>query len=113
MLVVEIDFKTEKLQKVCNNDKLMLKTYGKQSAQKLRDRLDDLRDASTLHEMKTLPGHCHELTGDRKHQLALNLAQGLRLIFEPRGEQIHKADGGLDWNVINQIRILSIENYHD
>lgn len=110
---MEIDFKTHKLQKQCNQDKAMLKEHGEIRAKKLRQRLDDLKAAPNLFVMRNLPGRCHELKGDKKGQLALDLDQPYRLIFEPVGENIYTADGGLDWSAVTSIRILSIEDYHE
>jgi proteic killer suppression protein len=62
--------------------------------------------------MRNLPGRCHELKGDREGQLAIDLNQPYRIIFEPVGEELYKDDGGLDWNLVKSIRILSIEDYH-
>jgi proteic killer suppression protein len=110
---VDVDFKTEKLRKQCNEDKEMVKVHGPCRAQKLRQRLDDLRAAPNLYIMRSLPGRCHELKGDKKGELAVDLDHPYRLIFEPVGENIHKVDGGLDWNAVTSIRILSIEDYHE
>jgi proteic killer suppression protein len=63
--------------------------------------------------MKTLPGRCHELTADRKGQLAIDLDGPYRLIFEPANEPLPIDDSGsLDWSCVTIIRILLIEDYH-
>ena len=110
---MEIDFKTKRLQKQCNDDKEMVKIHGKERAEKLRKRLDDLRAALNLSVMKSLPGRCHELKGDKKGELAVDLVHPYRLIFKPAGENLKKKDGGLDWSAVTSITMTSIENYHD
>lgn len=111
---VEVTFKSEKLQKVCNSEKELLKSCGKICARKFRARLDDLKAASTLEAFRSLPGRCHELKGDMKGQLSLDLEHPLRLIFEPSGEGVQlKEDGGLDWKSVKAIVILGVEDTHD
>jgi proteic killer suppression protein len=110
---LDILFRTEKLRNECNNQQLMTQRYGKQGAKRLSQRLADLAAATTLAMMKSLPGNCHELTGDRKGQLAMSLEGGKRLIFEAADEPVpSKDDGGLDWSQVTAIRILGIEDYH-
>ena len=78
---VDVTFESKKLQKICNSDKELLREYGKNCARKIRARLDDLHAATTLEVFRTLPGRCHELKGDRKGQLSLDLEHPLRLLF--------------------------------
>ena len=75
-------------------------------------RLNELHAASNLECMRELPGRCHELHGDRTGQLSIDVKQPYRLIFEPVGDDILKADGGLDWSKVTTIRILEVEDTH-
>ena len=64
--------------------------------------------------MKTLPGRCHELTGDRKGQLAVDVTKNVRLVFEPADEPTPTREGGgLDWEGVKSVRILEVVDYHD
>lgn len=73
----------------------------------------DLSAAPTLEDLRTLPGRLHELTGDRKGQLALDLQQPYRLVIEPTEEPAPvKDDGGLDWRRITAVTIVEIVDYH-
>ena len=74
----------------------------------------ELGAATTLEDMRLLPGaRCHELTGDRKGQLAVDLVHPLRLVFEPDHDpQPEKADGGLDWIAVTKVVIVEIVDYH-
>lgn len=99
---------------VCNDDKLLRRRQGDLRAKKIRLRLDDLRAASTLNDMKSLPGRCHELKGDRHGQLSLDLDHPWRLIFVPADEPpATKPDGGMDWANVRAVMILGIEDTHD
>jgi proteic killer suppression protein len=74
----------------------------------------DLSDAGTLAVMRTIPSaRCHELTGDLRGELAVDVSGNYPLIFEPDHDPLpQKADGGLDWDAITHIRINRIEDYH-
>ena len=110
---MEIVFGKSKLCKLCSSEKAMRKEWGAEMAKKLMQRLADLEAIATLEDARSLPGRCHELTGDRSRQLAIDLAHPRRLIFEPNHnpKPISKS-GGLDWPQITAIRIIEIVDYH-
>lgn len=82
-------------------------------AKKLQQRLVELAAANTLADMKGMPGHCHELTANRKGQLALDLIQPNRLVFKPSHNPVPPdAGGGLDWAKVTRIIVLEIVDYH-
>jgi plasmid maintenance system killer protein len=112
---VDIVFKNKKLQKICNSEREMNREFGKDRASRIGRRLDDIRAASTLEILRPpFPGRCHELKGDRKGQLSLDLDHPYRLIFEPHGEAIkHKEDRRLDWASVTGVRIIGVEDTHD
>lgn len=111
---MDISFRTKKLCKECNDYTKLVRKHGDQRAKLIRRRLDDIHDADTLHDLRRLPqARCHELRGDRKGQLALDLKHPFRLIIEPNHEPIpEKSDGGLDWKSVTAITILGVEDYH-
>lgn len=110
---MDIIFADRKLQRVCNDRRRLVREHGQRRARKLRQRLDDLRAAETLAVTRQLPGRCHQLTGDRAGQFALDLDHPYRLIFEPDHDPIpRKADGGIDWHAVSAVRILAVEDYH-
>ena len=59
-------------------------------------RIDELKDAVCLADLYRFPAlRCHELKGDRKGQIAINLIDPYRLILEPANHPIpRKEDGG-------------------
>jgi plasmid maintenance system killer protein len=111
---VDITFSTRKLEKQCNDSKTMTRAWGAFQAKKLRQRLDELKAASTLEVMRLLPGRCHELKGDRAGQISLDLEHPNRLVFEPANVPIpRKQDGGLNWTAITAVRIIGVVDTHD
>jgi proteic killer suppression protein len=110
---VEISFASTRLRKTCESKKELQQLHGTACAKKAMARLLDLAAAPALEEFRRLPGRCHELDGDRKGQLALDLADGKRLIFEPANTPVPlKEGGGLDWRQIDAVLVVEIIDYH-
>jgi proteic killer suppression protein len=111
---LDITFDDSRFQKQCNTHRLLVRRQGQLRAKRIRQRLDDLRAATTLADMRHLPGRCHELTGNRARQLSLDLDHPYRLIFEPAHNPIpRKDDGGLDWSKVTAIIIIGVEDTHE
>lgn len=83
-------------------------------AKKVHQRMKELEAARDLSVLGTLPGmRCHELKGDRKGQLSINISGNQRLFFEPDQETIpEKEDGGLDWERVEKVKVLEVEDPH-
>ena len=110
---MDIIFKSRRFRDLSATEKKAVSAWGKQRAKLVRRRLDSLRAAETLEAMRNAPGRCHELKGDRRHQLSLDLDGPYRLIFEPSENPTPlKEDGGLDWKAVTGVRILEIEDTH-
>lgn len=111
---MEVFFHTKKLEKNCNSEREMLKTYGAPRAKKLKTRLMELRAADHLAQIPRVPPpRCHELSNDRKGELSVDLDHPYRLIFIPANNPIpRKEDGGLNWEAVTQIEILEIVDPH-
>jgi proteic killer suppression protein len=106
-------FADKRLEKESNDHRLLVKRYGAIQAKRIEQRLSDLSAAQNLEVMRTLPGRCHELTGNLKGCLALDLEHPRRLLFEVANNPVPtKPDGGLDWQLVTEIRIIRIEDYH-
>jgi plasmid maintenance system killer protein len=111
---MEIRFASSKMAKLCNSQKEMRGRLGPQCAERLQQRLEELRAAATLEDMRLLPGpRCHELKQGRKGQLAVDLVHPRRLVFEPAHDPVPtKEDGGLDWSQVTEIVVLEVVDYH-
>lgn len=111
---MEITFTSRKLQKVCNSEKEIRARFGKPLAERLQQRLAELKAAETLEDIRRLPSaRCHELSQNRKGQLAVDVVHPKRLIFEPDHNPVpRKPDGGLDWPHVTRIRVIDIIDYH-
>jgi proteic killer suppression protein len=110
---MNISFYSKKLEKLANDDRKLLKEYGKVMASKIRLRLTQLRDANTLEDVRSLPGRFHELTDNRKGQWACDLVQPYRLVFEPHEKPVLVDDHGCYiWVAIKGVEIIEITDYH-
>lgn len=111
---MDILFATKRLRVQCTGERELTRTWGPERARRLRRRLDDLRAAGNLEVMRTLPGRCHELTGNRKGQLSIDLDGPYRLIFEPADDPPPTMkSGGLDWQRVTASSILAVEDTHE
>lgn len=114
---MDICFADRKLEKECNDARLLLRRHGERRAKLLKSRLAVLAAATCLADIGPPyrgPMRCHELTGDRAGQLSIDLDHPYRLIFSPNHDPIPERDaGGLDWSRVNAIRILEIADTHE
>ena len=75
--------------------------------------LASLRAASSLDDLRRLPGRCRHLSGEGRGPLALELAAGWTLVFEPSTNAVPiTSDGNVDWRAVHTIRILEITDHH-
>jgi len=97
-----------------NQAKRLIRRYNIQRAKLIGRRLDDLKAAASLEVMRYLPGRCHELKGDRRGVLSLDLDGPYRLLFRPANNPVpSKADGGLDWQKVTAIILVGVEDTHE
>lgn len=110
---MDIEFQNNKLRKLAENERKCYKELGKVRARLFLQRIDDLFNASSLEDVRYLPGNYHELTGDRKGQWACDLDQPYRLIFQPLDSPIPTdKNGSYIWIKIIGVEIVEITNYH-
>lgn len=91
----------------------MTKAFGDR-AKPLQRRLSVLLVADSLADVPhTRPERLHELGNDRAGELAVDIKENWRLVFEPDHDPVPKRDdGGIDRAAITDIRIIRVEDYH-
>lgn len=110
---MNILFKNLKLLKQCTDSKEMEKAWEEKRAKKIALRLQAIKAAVVLDDLRNAHGHFHELTGDRRGQISCNLDGLYRLILEPADNPIpRKEDGGLDWKEVRTLLVIGVEDYH-
>ena len=111
---MEVVFATRGLEKRLGSDKARRGFLGDEIGCRVGVRLVDLLEAPSLEAMRHTPGRCHELSEDRKGQLAVTLTRNFQLVFEPADEPIPMLEhGGLDWSAVTKLRIVEVTDYHD
>lgn len=86
--VLEIVFKTHKLQKQYENHKEAEKEYGQQVAKKYIMRINTLKSAKSFEDLYQIPQlKFHPLTGDRTGEFAISLTGFYRLIITNDGDR--------------------------
>ena len=110
---MDISYANSRIQKICTDDKIAKKELGSEGAKVLKKRLEQMRDADNLDELRFVSGDWHELVGDRKGQLACSLRGLNRLVFTPANDpRPIKPDGGLDWSKVTAVINIEIIDYH-
>lgn len=109
-----IIFKTAKLEKICNDERLINKEFGDRRGKLLMRRLAELSAANTLEDLRGLPQtRCHELRENQKGRLSVDLDHPYRLLFKPAHDPLPiKPDGGLDWRKVTEILIIGVKDTH-
>ncbi len=98
---MEITYKSKKLERVCLDASVAERSYGRDMADKIQMRIDQIRASETVEMMIQLHiGRCHPLRNDRKGQFAVDLVHPYRLVFEKHGSEIQIA------------HIMEIVDYH-
>lgn len=98
---------------MASNFRALCREFNRPVAEKIMQRLDQIRAADTLEDLRHVPGNFHELTGDRNGEWACNLTGQMRLVFEPHNMPLPRLNNGsVDWSAIEGITVLEIIDYH-
>lgn len=110
---MEVSFEDADLAHICRNERELLKRHGAVRAKKIQQRLKALRAAETLSDMRSMPGRCHELHGNRAGEMSLDLDHPYRLLFRPAAELDPGPGGGLDWAAVRAVTVIGIVDTHN
>ncbi|OAD90276.1 MULTISPECIES: type II toxin-antitoxin system RelE/ParE family toxin [Flavobacteriaceae] len=110
---MDILFGNNKLEKYANSDREGYKKLGVIRFKIYKKRLDQIRAAKNLEDLRYSPGRFHELKENRKGEWACDLDQPYRLIFIPQENPIPTDNHGkFIWVEILGVEIIEIEDYH-
>jgi len=113
---MDIVFSSNKLKKQLSESKAMVKTHGARRAALLKVIMTQLRAAPNLGVFAppySPPNRCHELKGNKKGQLSVDLDHPYRLLFKPINDPAPvRSEGGLDWFHVTAIEIRGVEDTH-
>lgn len=89
---MRIEYKNNKIRKICTNASIAEKTYGVQMAEKVHMRIDQITAADDVESLVLAHiGRCHRLQGNRANQYAMDLVHPYRLIFDIKGVKVQIA----------------------
>jgi proteic killer suppression protein len=104
---MKINFRSKKLKKKFESKKELERTYGTRQAKKITQRMNELYAAVSLHDIKCNPSSgLHQLSGNYKDYLAIDLVHPYRLIFRPEDGEIK------NYRTITIVEIIKVEDYH-
>ncbi|HHV72622.1 MAG TPA: hypothetical protein GXX38_08460 [Clostridia bacterium] len=107
---MKIYFKSRKLKKQCEDPKEAQKEYGARIGNKLTQRVNELKSAPNLADIKKIPAaRLHRLEGQRINEFAVDLVHPFRLVFKPILEGNANLD---DLDSITVVRIEEVIDYH-
>jgi plasmid maintenance system killer protein len=111
---VRIGFRSNQLQQDCNSAKKAARRWGSENARRLGQRLQEMEAAENLAQLFTLPAaRCHQLSGDRDEQFAVDLKHPFRLVFEVADDPVpRKDDGGIDRARVTSVEVMEVGDYH-
>jgi proteic killer suppression protein len=108
-IILNISFKTKKLEKVCSSEAKLNREYGILS-RTIMSRLSFLKSAPNLEDVPHHPPHRrHKLKGEYQGMFAVDIKHPKRLIFQP--VNIHP-DDEISLKEVVSIEIIAITDYH-
>ncbi len=110
---MEIQFKTVKLKKTCENFDQARKKWGEKRARDIIRRLNEIQSAECIADLNHAPPtRCHLLEPHHQGMYAVDVAHPFRLIFQAISED-GKPLGNVDPSQVKCVKILEVTNYHD
>lgn len=107
---MNLEFKTTKLKKQCENPSEAQKIYGPQIGLKLTLRVNEFRASTSLLDVsKNKANGFHALEGERKGEYAVTLVHPFRLVFSA---DFDESKGSASLSSINVVRIEEVIDYH-
>ena len=109
---MELTFKSSRLQRLLESQKLLRKKFGSKSERVIMRQMVLLDAAESIQDMLSGIGGWHELEADRKGQCAGDAGGGKRIIIKPNPPVPKKQDGGTDWTKVKSVQVVEVEDYH-
>lgn len=90
---MKVEYKSRSIEKVCEDASVAERKYGREMAEKIQLRIDQIRAADSVEMMIQFKiGRYHPLHQNRKNQYAVDLVHPQRLVFEKKGNEIQIAN---------------------
>jgi len=111
---MKVAFDRRKEEETFNDERLMLRTYGKIPAREIKKSHSALVQAKNVaFLLQNRIRGCHQLTGDLFEMFAINDDQPYRMIFRAEDPIPRKNDGGIDTSAVEAVSIVELHvDYH-
>jgi proteic killer suppression protein len=110
---LDIEFKTARLKKTCEDINLATRKWGAQRGRTVIRRLNEIQSAECVADLgHTPPTRRHLLEPNHEGKYAVDVIHPFRLVFQAisaEGEPL----GNVDPTQVTRVRILEVEDYHD
>jgi proteic killer suppression protein len=112
LVLVIIAFSTRAIRSLCECQATAERELGLKPAEKLRERLADIRAASNVTEL--VAGGPRQIEGAKRPWYAIGLAEGYRMVLCANHNDIPLTNSGrVDWSKVNRVRVHKIEVSHE
>jgi plasmid maintenance system killer protein len=110
---MQIEYSSNRLKKQLSNASSIKQAFGV-IAKRVAARMDDIKSSPNLAILIQIrAANCHQLSGTRAHQWAVDISGNDRLIFEIATDPIPmKEDKSIDTLKVTAIRFIEIIDYH-
>lgn len=106
--MVEVAFETAKIRRICESEPVAVELYGLHNAQKLQDRLADIRAAKFVSLIPV--GKPRQIDGSEPGKFSVSFSTTGKILFccNHVNQPLNKS-GRVDWSKVNRIKIFKIE----
>jgi toxin HigB-1 len=108
---VDVFFADRQLADVCASEKQLKKRFGAVRAKRIAMRLQQLRVADDLADLRAVTTRVHALHGDLAGMVALDLDGPYRLVVEPLWPPEHDSSAA-DWSTVTSVVVRDVTDYH-
>ena len=111
---MDVNYRNTKMRKIFDSKTQLIRKYGSRRGLLISNRVVYLRLAPNLAAVPTgRPHRCHQLSGDRDEQFAIDIVHPFRLVFDVAHNPIPRDEfGGVDKERVTAIRFLEVTDYH-
>ena len=104
-----ITFATASLRKLVNDKGKLVRRFGKECADLIRRRLDDMDAAENLAAMKKVHQRTHPMTGNLKGLISMDVKHPKRLLVRPLNGFV---GAGANWERVTAVEVVDIRDTH-
>lgn len=105
---VDVFFADRKFGETCASQRELRRKVGEVRAKRIMLRLQQLRVADDLADLRHVTGRVHALGADLQGLVALDLDGPYRLLIEP----LWDLDGPVEWEKVTQVLVVGVDDYH-